>query len=133
MALLGLLLLPVLAMFSSPAIAADHTIESSANAITASDQGATIDEVVDIQKYNRSIHVMAMLLVGFGFLMVFVRNYGLSAITATFLLVSTGINARMVVAVVIRHGRTRRNPASSVALRASSDVVIRRRRKLWSR
>jgi ammonium transporter Rh len=51
----------------------------------------TIQEVVDIQKYNRSIHVMAMLLVGFGFLMVFVRKYGLSAITATFLLVSTAI------------------------------------------
>ena len=28
--------------------------------------------VVDVQKYNRSIHVLAMLLVGFGFLMVFV-------------------------------------------------------------
>ncbi|KKK61887.1 hypothetical protein LCGC14_3009850, partial [marine sediment metagenome] len=34
---------------------------------------------------------MAMLLVGFGFLMVFVKNYGRSAITATFLLVSVAI------------------------------------------
>jgi ammonium transporter Rh len=34
---------------------------------------------------------MAMLLVGFGFLMVFVRKYGRSALTATFLLVSVGI------------------------------------------
>ena len=51
----------------------------------------TLEAVVDIQKYNRSIHIMAMLLVGFGFLMVFVRKYGLSAIAATFLLVSTAI------------------------------------------
>jgi ammonium transporter Rh len=34
---------------------------------------------------------MAMLLVGFGFLMVFVRKYGRSAITATYLLVSVAI------------------------------------------
>jgi ammonium transporter Rh len=34
---------------------------------------------------------MAMLLVGFGFLMVFVRKYGRSALTATFLLVSISV------------------------------------------
>jgi ammonium transporter Rh len=34
---------------------------------------------------------MAMLLVGFGFLMVFVRKYGRSALTATYLLVATAI------------------------------------------
>jgi len=34
---------------------------------------------------------MAMLLVGFGFLMVFVKRYGLSAVTATYLLVSIAI------------------------------------------
>ncbi len=50
-----------------------------------------ITEVISVQKYNRSIHVMAMLLVGFGFLMVFVKKYGRSALTATFLLVSVGI------------------------------------------
>jgi ammonium transporter Rh len=91
MALLGLLLLPVLAMFAPPAIAADHPAESSMAEAIACESGTTINQVVDIQKYNRSIHVMAMLLVGFGFLMVFVRNYGLSAATATFLLVSTAI------------------------------------------
>ena len=41
--------------------------------------------VSDDQKYNRAIHIMAMLLLGFGFLMVFVRKYGRSALTATFL------------------------------------------------
>ena len=48
-------------------------------------------DVVNVQQYNRAIHVMAMLLVGFGFLMVFVRKYGRSALTATYLLVATAI------------------------------------------
>ncbi len=52
---------------------------------------ADLESIVNVQKYNRSIHIMAMLLVGFGFLMVFVKNYGRSAITATFLLVSVAI------------------------------------------
>ena len=50
-----------------------------------------ITSLIDIQKYNRSIHIMAMLLVGFGFLMVFVKRYGRSAVTATYLLVSVAI------------------------------------------
>ncbi|MEI6900567.1 MAG: hypothetical protein WCL00_11870, partial [Bacteroidota bacterium] len=51
--------------------------------------------ISDDQHYNRAIHIMAMLLVGFGFLMVFVRKYGLSALTATFLLVSISIPTYM--------------------------------------
>ena len=47
--------------------------------------------IVDDQQYNKAIHIMAMLLVGFGFLMVFVRKYGRSALTATFLLVSISL------------------------------------------
>ena len=47
--------------------------------------------LVDVQKYNRAIHIMAMLLVGFGFLMVFVKRYGRSALTATYLLVSVAL------------------------------------------
>ena len=47
--------------------------------------------LADVQKYNRAIHIMAMLLVGFGFLMVFVKKYGRSAITATYLLVSVAL------------------------------------------
>ena len=47
--------------------------------------------MIDDQRYNRAIHIMAMLLIGFGFLMVFVRKYGRSALTATFLLVSTAL------------------------------------------
>jgi ammonium transporter Rh len=50
-----------------------------------------IEEVVEAQMYNRAIHIMAMLLIGFGFLMVFVRGYGLSAITATYMMVAVSI------------------------------------------
>ena len=52
---------------------------------------AELTSLVEVQKYNRSIHIMAMLLVGFGFLMVFVKKYGRSAVTATYLLVSVAI------------------------------------------
>jgi len=47
--------------------------------------------LTDVQKYERAIHIMAMLLVGFGFLMVFVKKYGRSALTATYLLVSVAL------------------------------------------
>jgi len=50
-----------------------------------------LEHVVDVQKYNRAIHIMAMLLAGFGFLMVFLKKYGRSAVTATYLLVSVAI------------------------------------------
>jgi ammonium transporter Rh len=52
--------------------------------------------LVDVQKYDRSIQIMAMLLVGFGFLMVFLKRYGRSALVATFLLVSVAIPSYMV-------------------------------------
>ncbi len=44
-----------------------------------------------VEQYNFSIHILAMLLVGFGFLMVFVRKYGYSATTGTYLVVALGI------------------------------------------
>jgi ammonium transporter Rh len=50
-----------------------------------------MEALVEVQKYERAIHIMAMLLVGFGFLMVFVRKYGRSAVTATYLLVSVAL------------------------------------------
>ena len=61
-------------------------------AINAYAQNTTdIASILEVQQYNRVIHIMAMLLIGFGFLMVFVKKYGRSAITATFLLVSVSI------------------------------------------
>jgi hypothetical protein len=59
--------------------------------LTEGVSAAQIASLVEVQKYNRSIHIMAMLLVGFGFLMVFVKKYGRSAVTATYLLVSVAI------------------------------------------
>jgi ammonium transporter Rh len=52
-----------------------------------------LESLVDVQITNRALHIMAMLLVGFGFLMVFVRGYGLSALTATYLMVAVSIPA----------------------------------------
>ncbi len=56
---------------------------------------ASTNEVVDgvrqVQQYNFSINILAMLLVGFGFLMVFVKKYGYSATTGTYLVVGAGI------------------------------------------
>jgi len=62
--------------------------------------------VSDDQRYNRAIHIMAMLLVGFGFLMVFVRKYGRSALTATFLLVSISLPLYMLGNVIHLNGAT---------------------------
>jgi len=50
-----------------------------------------ISSILEVQQYNRAIHIMAMLLIGFGFLMVFIKKYGRSALTATFLLVSVSL------------------------------------------
>ena len=44
-----------------------------------------------VEQYNFSIHILAMLLVGFGFLMVFVKNYGYSATTGTYMVVAVGL------------------------------------------
>jgi ammonium transporter Rh len=63
------------------------------NSITYGQTGGEVDfnSIVDVQKYYRALHIMVMLLAGFGFLMAFLRGYGRSALTATFLLVSTAI------------------------------------------
>lgn len=48
-------------------------------------------DVQQVMQYNFAIHILAMLLVGFGFLMVFVRRYGYSATTGTYLVVAAGL------------------------------------------
>lgn len=47
--------------------------------------------------YEKSIHILAMLLMGFGFLMVFVRKYGYTSVTATFLVVALSLPLYMLV------------------------------------
>lgn len=51
----------------------------------------SIKDIVEVQKHNRAMHVMAMLMIGFGFLMVYVKRYGYSSVTATYILVATAI------------------------------------------
>ena len=47
--------------------------------------------------YQKSIDVLLMLLIGFGFLMVFVRKYGYTSITTTFLMVALSLPLYMLV------------------------------------
>ncbi len=51
----------------------------------------SLEDFIELTKYGKAIHVMAMLMVGFGFLMVFVRRYGYGAVTATYIAVSVVI------------------------------------------
>ncbi len=67
------------------------------NGFAAESTSAQINSILEVQQYNKAIHIMAMLLIGFGFLMVFVKKYGRSAITATFLLVSVSIPLYMAI------------------------------------
>lgn len=57
----------------------------------ASEGGAELNEARQVAQYNYVIHILAMLLVGFGFLMVFVRRYGFGATTGTYLVVAVGL------------------------------------------
>ncbi|MBS0298594.1 MAG: ammonium transporter [Proteobacteria bacterium] len=50
-----------------------------------------LSEARTVAQYNYIIHILAMLLVGFGFLMVFVRRYGFGAVTGTYLVVAVGL------------------------------------------
>jgi len=52
--------------------------------------------IFDSINYTRSIHILAMLLLGFGFLMVFLRGHEFTSLTATFLCVSIAIPAYMI-------------------------------------
>jgi ammonium transporter Rh len=61
--------------------------------VWAGESGNTVvgEGIRQIQQYNFSINILAMLLVGFGFLMVFVKKYGYSATTGTYLVVGAGL------------------------------------------
>lgn len=50
-----------------------------------------LSEARIVAQYNYIIHILAMLLIGFGFLMVFVRRYGFGAVTGTYLVVAVGL------------------------------------------
>lgn len=52
---------------------------------------SSMSELKQVQQYNFSINILTMLLVGFGFLMVFVKKYGYGATTGTYLVVGVGL------------------------------------------
>ena len=53
--------------------------------VGAEEPAGAVNEARLVAQYNYSIHILAMLVVGFGFLMVFVRRYGFGATTGTWL------------------------------------------------
>lgn len=100
------LLLALLIIFIGAALilipSINHNVATGLTAINtessrAAEMSAQYSTIFDTLKYERSIHILAMLLVGFGFLMVFVRNHGYSSITATFLVVSIAIPMYMII------------------------------------
>lgn len=50
-----------------------------------------VGDIQQVMQYNFAIHILAMLLLGFGFLMMFVRRYGYGATTGTYLAVAVGL------------------------------------------
>jgi ammonium transporter Rh len=74
----------LLCLLFFPALGAAETLAPAASA------GLAV-ALRDVQQYNFAIHILAMLLVGFGFLMVFVQRYGYSATTGTYLVVAVGL------------------------------------------
>ncbi|WP_084145895.1 ammonium transporter family protein [Anaerovorax odorimutans] len=62
-------------------------LSSNTNAVV----NGTSEVIHQVQQYDFAIAILAMLLLGFGFLMVFIRNYGFSAITGTYMLVAAAL------------------------------------------
>lgn len=59
--------------------------------VAAVEPAAEVSEARTVSQYNYIIHILAMLLIGFGFLMVFVRRYGFGALTGTYLVVAVSL------------------------------------------
>lgn len=57
----------------------------------SAESASPVSEARVVAQYNYIIHILAMLLIGFGFLMVFVRRYGFGAVTGTYLVVAVGL------------------------------------------
>ena len=93
---------------------------------------AVPNAAVPLQDYAAGIHASSLIADG-GTLQIGIGSLGDAIARATSaprpVAARTGTNAISVVNVVIRHGRMRRRPASTVALRMSSIVVSRRRVK----
>ena len=96
-------MIALIAVILGAAVVAILLILANGNSIAATGQlvsetsSSQFYNIYESLKYEKSIHILAMLLVGFGFLMVFVRKHGFSSITATFLVVSVALPLYMVI------------------------------------
>ena len=78
----------------------NHSVAEGLGSIVPIDSDSldnTTRTIFDSVNYARSIHILAMLLLGFGFLMVFLRGHEFTSLTATFLAVSISIPVYMIV------------------------------------
>jgi len=73
------------------ALAPQPVSAESVGTVAQAAAGQNYTNILDGLKYEKSIHILAMLLIGFGFLMVFVRKHGFGSVTATFLVVSSAL------------------------------------------
>ena len=93
-----LLITVALAVAFFPSV--NGNVAEGLGSITAIDtdslDGAT-RTIFDSISYARSIHILAMLLLGFGFLMVFLRGHEFTTLTATFLAASISIPVYLLV------------------------------------
>lgn len=89
--LIGVLLITII--IATGFIPAMH--QNNHEIVSESSEG--LSNIYDSLKYEKSIHVLAMLLLGFGFLMVFIRKHGFSSVTATFLVVSVALPLYMLI------------------------------------
>jgi len=83
--------------------------------------GDIANTVREVQQYGFAIHILAMLLVGFGFLMVFANRYGYGAVTGTYLVVAAGVPG-----VVVAGVHPARMPRTSMHA-ATTAIVVRKR------
>ncbi|MCI2062173.1 MAG: ammonium transporter [Eubacteriaceae bacterium] len=93
-AVMGIMFLP---QVNSNVMSCMNDIAGASGSI---DQSAMTNEthtIFQTMVYSRSIHVLAMLLLGFGFLMVFVRGHGFSSLTATLIVTSVAIPLYMLI------------------------------------
>lgn len=77
----------------------NHSVAEGMSAIESADLGqldVTGQTIFDTLTYAKSIHILAMLLLGFGFLMVFMRGHEFTSLTATFLAVSISMPVYMI-------------------------------------
>ena len=99
-AFLIIILLAAIAMAIAFLPSVNSNVQESMEAINGTSTSVASTEahtIFDTLVYCRSIHILAMLLLGFGFLMVFVRGHGYSTITATLLVVSISVPVYMLI------------------------------------